>query len=43
MPSNIFFLLSQHSRLDLFHSCVVVILALGVSSNSKDIIFYGEC
>ena len=34
MPFNIFFLLSQHSRLDLFHSYVVVILTLGVPSNS---------
>lgn len=34
MPYNKFFLLSQPSRLDIFHSYVVVLLPLGVSSYS---------
>lgn len=36
MLSNLFFLLSQRSRLDLFHSYVLVKLALRCSSNSMD-------
>lgn len=37
MPYNIFFLLSPHSRLGLFHPYVVVMLPLGLSSNSSSI------
>jgi len=37
MPSILFFLLSPPSRLGLFHPCVVVNIALGVSSNSSSI------
>ena len=32
-PSNLFFLLSQHSHLSIFHLYVVVKFALGFSSN----------
>ena len=38
MPSDNFFLLSSPSRLDIFHSCVVVLSALGVPSNSMGLL-----
>lgn len=38
MSYNIFFLLSPHSRLGLFHPYVVVMLSLGFSSNSGSIL-----
>lgn len=38
MSSNKFFLLSQRSRLPFFHDYVVVLFALGVSSNSSGIL-----
>lgn len=40
MLYNLFFLLSLHSHLGIFHPYVVVRLSLGFSSNSRDFGIY---